>query len=380
MKQMEKHSLAQFVGGIFLILILLILTFTVASAASSPAPVQKTISPPAPTKLPKVISICSYSSGADGYIATSGIREAIEKLTPMKMRVEPYGTDPARILPVKLGQSEGALVTWGTGYPVSRGLFEFSKEEWGPQPLRLIWNVGAVTGGMGIRRDAGIKDWSDLKGKKVGFIPGGTAVNVQTEAWLAFAGLTWGDVKKIDFPSYSQGMKGLAEGAVDAVLMSAAAPAAYEAAASSYGLIRLNGDIKNVEGWKRAHKVMPWLLPIWTTGGPVYKDTPMWGGGYPYIFFTYPNVEADIVFEIVKAIHKGYDFTKDMHHLLKEGTIEFNLGPVGGKTPEEYIPFHEGAVKYFKSIGVWTKELQEWQEKQIREEKARMEGWKAKKK
>ena len=363
MKRIRKSVLL--LGSILVFFILLILPFAQAQTT---------------TKLPKVISICSYDSGAAGYIAISGIREAVEKLTPMKMRVEPYGADPARILPVKLGQSEGAMVTWGTGYPVSRGLFEFSKEEWGPQPLRLIWNVGAVTGGLGIRGDSGIKDWGDIKGKRVAFVPGATAVNTQTEAFLAFAGLTWDDVQKVVFPSYSLSMKGLAEGTVDVALPSHTAPGAYEAAASRHGLVRLNPDVKNVEGWKRAHKVMPWLLPIWTTDGPVYKDTPMWGGGYPNILFTYPNVDSSIMFEITKAIHKGYDIYKDMHYLLKSATIEFNLGPIGRKMPEEYIPFHEGAVQYFKSIGVWTKELQEWQEKQLKDEKARMEEWKVKKK
>ncbi len=43
-------------------------------------------------KLPKVIACTSYGVGAAGYTVASGLGEAVNNLTPMKWRVEPYGT------------------------------------------------------------------------------------------------------------------------------------------------------------------------------------------------------------------------------------------------------------------------------------------------
>jgi hypothetical protein len=87
----------------------------------------------------RLITITSYKVGSLGYIITSGFREAIEKLTPMKVRVEPYGTDVARTLPLKMKESEIALMGGASGTCVSYGTAEFSAKEWGPQPLRQVW-------------------------------------------------------------------------------------------------------------------------------------------------------------------------------------------------------------------------------------------------
>ena len=63
-------------------------------------------------ELPKLITFTSYKVGALGYTISSGFREAIERKTTMKVRVEPYDTDVARVLPLKAGESELSILIY----------------------------------------------------------------------------------------------------------------------------------------------------------------------------------------------------------------------------------------------------------------------------
>jgi ABC-type nitrate/sulfonate/bicarbonate transport system substrate-binding protein len=49
-------------------------------------------------------------------------------------------------------------------------------------------------------KDANINTVADLKGKRVAWVRGSDALNIGVEAVLAFAGLTWDDVVKVEFP------------------------------------------------------------------------------------------------------------------------------------------------------------------------------------
>ena len=65
-------------------------------------------------------------------------------------------------------------------------------------------------------KEAGIKTPYDLKGKRVFWIPGAPAHNITNTAFLAFANLTWNDVKKVEYPSYAAAARGMVEGTCDA--------------------------------------------------------------------------------------------------------------------------------------------------------------------
>lgn len=83
-------------------------------------------------ELPKIISITTFRMGSLGYTITSAFREAVEKHTPMKLRVEPYGPDVARFKPLQKGVSEFTLATGAQATCASYGMFNFSKKGWGP--------------------------------------------------------------------------------------------------------------------------------------------------------------------------------------------------------------------------------------------------------
>ena len=73
------------------------------------------------------------------------------------------------------------------------------------------------------------KEYKDLKGKRVAWVKGAPALNVNVTAYLAYAGLTWDDVVKVEFGGFGHSWAGMVNGQVDAADL--AGPADMRAAA-----------------------------------------------------------------------------------------------------------------------------------------------------
>jgi len=321
--------------------------------------------------LPKLITFTSYKVGSLGYTITSGFREAIEKKTPMKVRVEPYGTDVSRMLPLKNGESEIGLATGATGTCVSYGIAEFSKKEWGPQPLMQVWRGMSLYTGLVTRGDSGIKHPKDLKGKRIPYVPGWPAGRMGTEGIMAFGNVTWNDVTKVMCSGYIDQLKGVIEGKVDVAFAATVTPTIKEIQAGPHkvGYVVLPHNDK--EGWARLQKFSPWQQPAVCKRAPGLKKGDSFDfAGYPYSLWAYDRTDPDIVYAVVKAMHEGFDIYKGMHKAMPAWNIKQAV-----KSPSP-VPYHKGAIRYFKEAGVWTAEMDKWQAKQLKDLAARRAAFK----
>jgi hypothetical protein len=140
----------------------------------------------------KDIAISSYGVGSLAYICAVGIGEAIKKVAGIRTIVVPAGNDVGRILPLRAGEVAFASVTGATGWFVSHGTADFAAPEWGPQPLRIARRGSTLFVGFFTRGDSGIKELSDMKGKRVSLVPGSPTINNLHEGALAFASLILG--------------------------------------------------------------------------------------------------------------------------------------------------------------------------------------------
>jgi TRAP transporter TAXI family solute receptor len=319
--------------------------------------------------LPKLVTMTSYKTGSFGYVATSGFREAIEQKTPMKARVEPYDSDPSRILPLKTGEAELSILTGSSGCAISYGLGDFGKKEWGPQPLRQVWRGNELYLSLATREDSGISQPKDLKGKRIPNVPGWAAGMLCIEATMAFGQVTWKDVKKVPLGGYIQQLQALQEGVIDVAWAATVTPKMKEIASGPRGLKWVALPHDDAEGWKRMQEVAPWLNPVVAKKGTGITG-PTEIATYPYSLWTWDHIDADVIYHIVKSLDQGYDIFKGMHPFLKYWTVE---GAVQNPSP---VPYHEGAIRYFKEAGVWTSAMDQWQEQQLKDFKARQAAFK----
>lgn len=320
--------------------------------------------------LPGMMTWSAFDVGSRGYVQGAAISNAMTKKYGTKVRILPSGTSVGRMMPLKTGAATYGLLADETYFAVE-ALYEFSYPDWGPQDLRvLLAHPGPIS--LVTAAKSGIKTVKDVKGKRVGWIPGASTNNVKTEAFLAFAGLTWKDVQRVELPSYAAAGKGLTEGKIDAICYGITAPLMYELEASPQGIFWPEFPASDTEGWKRIQQLTPWVRPGKCNTGPGFKK-----GQFKEIpFYTYPQLvsyakqDANEVYALVKAFDETFDMYKAADPELPEWAIS-----KAGKTPAGG-PFHEGVVRYLKEKGVWTTESEQWNAKFLERVKKVQQAWK----
>ena len=160
---------------------------------------------------------------------------------------------------------------------------------------------------------------------------------------------------------YVDQLKGVIQGNIDACWAATVTPTVKELEAGPHkaGWIELPHADK--AAWKRVQAKAPWLTPVVCKSAPgLPKGETMEITGYPYSIWSYATVDPDVVYAVVKAMHEGFDIYKDMHKVMPAFNIK---GAVENPSP---VPYHEGAIRYFKEVGVWTAEMDQWQADQLK--------------
>ena len=260
--------------------------------------------------MPKTMVWSCYDVGSSGYMQASAIADAFGKKFGMRIRLLPSGTSIGRLMPLTANRVACGFLA-NEVYFASEGLYDFATVQWGPQDLRVVL-AHPATIALATTKDSGIKSFKDLKGKRVSYIPGAPTLNVKMDAFLAFAGLTWKDVKKVEFPSYASSLKALIEGKTDASVTVASASIMYELETSSRGLYWIPFDPNDKAAWKRMTKVAPFLAPAQETiGAGISPEKPVWLAEYRYPMITvYADKDPNWVYNMAKAMDESFDLYK----------------------------------------------------------------------
>ncbi|MGH1351014.1 MAG: TAXI family TRAP transporter solute-binding subunit [Methyloligellaceae bacterium] len=305
-------------------------------------------------KLPKTVAWSAYNTGTTGYNQAVAIGKALKDAYGTSLRVIPGKNDISRLTPLRKGKVQ-FVANGGATYFASEGVSLFAARNWGPQPLRLLVSATSEANlQVGTAKDANIKTYADLKGKRVAFVVGSDALNIGMEAALAFGGLTWKDVTVVKFPGYGASWKGMVSGQVDAAFASTVSGPTRKLEASPRGIYWPPMPHGDKEGWARLNKVAPYVLKHKATigSGNISKEQPLEGAAYPYpILITLSSQDSGLVYSMTKAIHTQYPKYKDSMAALKGWAIE-------KQSFKWAVPYHEAAVKYWKEAGAWTDEME----------------------
>src|SRR3989338_1890221 len=182
-------------------------------------------------RMPRALVWTAYDVGSAGYSQAASIGHVMQQKEGVTLRVIPAGNDVARQIPlVRRTAQFGAL---GNAFFLSQeGVMDFAAPEWGPQQVRIIAAAWADfnTGVASCAADAGIKTVFDFKGKRIAWVVGAPALNLNMTAYLAAAGLGWSDVQKLDFPSWGASGRAVIEGKADCWIASTNSGPVYELA------------------------------------------------------------------------------------------------------------------------------------------------------
>jgi TRAP transporter TAXI family solute receptor len=326
----------------------------------------------ADVNLPRELSWTAYESGSSGYSQSVGIGNMLKGKHNVDLRIIPGKNDVSRMTPLKLGQSK--LCACGiASYFAQEGVLMFAEKSWGPQRLYNLFNNNGKNGQqVAVSAASGIKVAADMKGKRVTFVKGAPALNQNMEAFLAFGGLTWADVQKIEVPGWGQSVDAVINGQADAVWGSTVSSKYAQLVASPQGLHFPPLPHADKAAWERAHKIAPWWIPSKVeTVVPGYKgELPYEGSNFPYPLFVSTNdAPDDLAYGLTKAVMENYDAIKESGPSMDGYQLE-------AQKLAFVFPYHPAAVKYYKERGVWTAELETHNANLVKRQDVLAAAWK----
>lgn len=323
--------------------------------------------------LPKQLSWTAYGVGSAGYNQSVAVGAALKNEMGINLRVLPGKNDVARTEPLRQGKVQFSATGVGGSFMAQEGVFAFGAPNWGPQKVRVLMaNNGGVVGlAVGVAGDAGVKTYADLKGKRVAWVKGAPALNVNVGAYLAYAGLTWDDVTKVEFGGFGASWKGMVNGQVDAAFASTNSGRAYEMASSPRGLVWPAIDATNKDGINRMLAIAPFFAAFNAKVGATIDGkeggTPTAGYAYP-VLVAMDTQDAGMVYDMTKAMDSLFDQYK--------GKAPGINGWARDKQNFQWVvPYHDGAIKYWKEAGVWNDAAQAHNDNLIKRQDALAKAW-----
>lgn len=322
-------------------------------------------------KLPGTIAWSAYDVGSAGYNQAVAIGNALKTVYGINLRVIPGKNDVSRNLVLREDKVQFSATGVGGAYLAQEGVFEFGARAWGPQPVRaLLLNKADQYLAVAAAGDVGIKTIADLKGKRVAWVIGSPSLNQNITALLAFSGLTWDDVQKVEFGGYGAAWEGIMNNQADVAFTSSVAGHLYKLASSPRGLVHPVVPHDDKEGWKRLQERAPFFVPVMATeGAEISEDKPVETAAYPYpILITYANRDDGLVYNMTKAMIESFD-----HY--KGGAPGASGWSLDRQVFDWVIPWHDGAIRYFKEIGAWKPEHQAHNEALLKRQEILMTAW-----
>jgi TRAP transporter TAXI family solute receptor len=179
---------------------------------------------------------------------------------------------------------------------------------------------------------------------------------LQTEGFLANGGLKWSDVIPVPVSSIAEGVRAVIEGRSDTSTCGLGIPIVQELHARK-GARFLPFD-PSPEAVKRMYEKYSGY-PFKVTPAPEYigleKEQYFWA--FDIYFIGHKDLPDEAVYQIVKALWENYKEVGSFDPDLKK---EFT--PERFVSKEALIPYHPGAIKFYKEKGVWTGEMGKLQE------------------
>ena len=314
----------------------------------------------APQNWPKTISIAGGSPGGGMHAVATGMASVLGKYLKIKTVAE-SGLFGKNLTLLAKGDVEMGMGQADLTYDAARGLGNY--KQFGKNKLRLLFAGSTPPTAFVVRADSGMKTTTDLKGKRVMFtMPSNMTFTNCGDILLKAAGMTTKDIKDITFSGPKVAQEALPENKIDAfiVLFPSVGKTAWAEELNIAVPIRLiAGDPKTYASvLANIPYAQDTILHAEYYGKMVdNKDLPT--VGIPHNFLIRADLSDDFAHEVMKTLFGHLDELYAFHHEAKP----YLANPL--KTA--VLPFHPGAVKFYKEKGLWTPELEKTQQRLLKE-------------
>lgn len=304
--------------------------------------------------LPRTIVWTAYNTGTAGYNQAVAIGSVFKNIYGVNLRVLPGKNDVSRLSPLRKGKAQFSATGSDSIY-AQEAIYTFGTRKWGPQPIRLLLHnvADGCAVAMAVAADSGVETMADLRGKRVAWVRGAPALNMAVKAMLAFADLTWDDVERFEVGGFGSSIDGIISGDLDAAEAATFSTFMVKMEASPRGLYHPPAPHGDDAGWTRLKQTVPWYFRHRCMQGAAVPDAGYEGIGTAYpILISTPTVDDSVVYALTKAMYAHYE--------------DYKLGAPGAngwawerqQIESVFLPFHDGAIRYYVESGKWTEAAQ----------------------
>jgi len=262
----------------------------------------------------------------------------------IRCSVESTGGSVYNLNAIAAGELDMGVAQSDWQYHAYHGTSKFAKK--GPnKDLRAVFSVHPEPFTVVARADSGIKNFMDLKGKRVNIGNPGSGQRGTMEIVMAGMGWTKDDFKLASELKSAEQSTALCDNKIDAIVFTVGHPSgSIKEATTSCDSVMVTVDgpvIDKLVGDNDYYRMA-------TIPGGMYRgtdtDTKTFGVGATFV--SSAKVSNDIIYQVVKAVFENFDQFKKLHpafaNLKKEEMIKDGLS----------APLHDGAVKYYKEAGL----------------------------
>lgn len=293
------------------------------------------------------ISIGTASSGGAFYQVGSAIAGVVEKhIEDLDWKVTAESTkgtqENIRLLVSEDGNLEFAMANAAISYFAFRGEGAWKKVH----PIRAVMTLAPNIGLFVTTKASGIKSIADLKGKRVVVGPAGAGFEYFLKPVLAAHDVTYNDFSSLNTTYFGAGDM-LKDGSADAAFMGGAIPIpAVEDASATLDLFFIPFEPTAIDSLVKEY--------------PFFDKRTVPAEGYKRILtepfdslnvgsmhlITAEHVDEETVYNFTKTVYNNRAEVVKAHKAgrsINEKNVVVNVG----------TPFHPGAIRFYKEIGIW---------------------------
>jgi len=264
----------------------------------------------------------------------------------IRCSVESTGGSVFNVNTIKAGELDMGFTQSDVQYNATKGLAQFKDAgAWGDQ--RAVFSVHPEPFTVVARKEAGVKTFTDFKGKRFNVGNPGSGTRASLEELLVAMGWKMSDFSLASELKADEHGPALCDGKIDGFFYGVGHPSAnIQDPTTSCGakLVSLTGPAVDKLVAER-----PYYAKVTIPAG-MYPNNPDATQTYGVLatVVSSSKVPAETVYQVVKAVFDNFDEFKKLHPALA------NLKPENMVADGNSAPLHEGAARYYREKG-WIK-------------------------
>lgn len=280
------------------------------------------------------------------YTLGTGVSAMLTKKLDRKVTVQPHSGSSVYLPLIDAGEAQLGFSSSLDADAAFRGTDRKPLKN-----LRAVARVWALKVALMARESAGLKTVKDLKGKRVVVdFKGQVAMGKVIRAMLATGGLGPKDVKAVTVGNVRAGNEALIKGNVDVTFIAVGIPLVKQANSKIPGGVRYidlaGGDISPATLGKHANGV--YATDVKPAAHLPEVKAPIKTTAFDILLVTSAKTPAKDVKAVLAALSSEFKGLQKSYPPLRRGKV------AGFASPTNTVPYHAGAVAFFKEKGMWS--------------------------